>query len=347
MNGKLRVGVVGSGFGGAVHVPAYKAQGRFEVVAVASPNRAAEIARQRGVPNAFDSLEAMLAGAELDILSIASPPYLHREAVLASLARGKHVLCEKPFGLNVAECEEMLAAAQRAGTVCAIAHEFRYQPWALAIKELADNGHLGVLRQIEISMFMTWLRAESEDRGPGWWFEHRRGGGIAGAIMSHAIDRANSIAGRAPLRASGTSRTANPHRRHGKGTFTSDVADGAFATIDYGEGLVATVAVDATHAVDSVLFAVHGEGSTVVASSKTMSEATTFLVDRDETSELEIAPDRYVHLASAHPNLPPFVALLDEFANAIDGEAASYPTFADGLATQRALAAVGYDTPSV
>ena len=70
-----------------------------------------------------------------------------------------------------------------------------------------------------------------------------------------------------------------------------------------------------------------------------------FVVDEDETSELGLKPDAHANLASAHPNLPPFVALLDEFAKAIDGEPADLPTFADALGTQRVLAAVGYGAP--
>ena len=109
---KLRVGVVGAGFGGLVHVPAFRAQGRFDVVAIASPNRAAEVAKERSIPNAFDSVGAMLNAIELDVVSVASPPFDHKASVLSALERGKHVLCEKPFGLNVAECEAMLAAAK-------------------------------------------------------------------------------------------------------------------------------------------------------------------------------------------------------------------------------------------
>jgi predicted dehydrogenase len=337
----LRVGVVGASFGGVVHVPAFRAQGRFDVVAIASPNRAAEVARERDIPHAFASTAEMLNGVELDVVSVASPPFDHLASVTAALARGKHVLCEKPFGLNVAECEEMLAAAQRAGTVCAIAHEFRYVTTRIAMHELVQNGHLGPLREMELDLFSTRLRAGSE-RPNSWWFEKRRGGGMAGALASHLIDQANWLAGRAPLRATGYVRTANPRRHNGSETFSVDVDDGAFGLLDFGDGLVARVAVDATHAVDSSLLAVHGETLTAVASGSNIIESRLFTVDADETAELELAPDKHANLAAVQGNLPAFVSLLDEFAAAIDGEPATYPNFADGLATQRVLAAIGY-----
>jgi predicted dehydrogenase len=337
----LRVGVVGASFGGVVHVPAFKAQGRFDVVAIASPNRAAEVARERNVPHAFASTAEMLDGVELDVVSVASPPFDHLPSVTAALARGKHVLCEKPFGLNVAECEEMLAAAQRAGTVCAIAHEFRYVTTRIAVHELVQNGHLGALREIELDLFATRLRAGAE-RPNSWWFEKRRGGGLAGALASHLIDQANWLAGRAPLRATGYLRTANPERHFGDETFSVDVDDGAFALLDFGDGLIGRIAADATHAVDSSLLAVHGETLTAVASGENIVESRLYTVDAEETAELELAPDKHANLAAIQGNLPAFVSLLDEFAAAIDGKPADYPSFADGLATQRVLAAIGY-----
>jgi predicted dehydrogenase len=338
---KLRVGVLGASFGGAVHVPAFQAQGRFDVVAIASPNRAADVAGARKIPHAFNSLADMLAGVELDVLSVATPPFEHRAPVLAALQRGLHVLCEKPFALNVAQAEEMLAAARSAGTVCALAHEFRYLPSRMALRELVSNGHLGDLRALEVLWFARMLRAENE-RPNSWWFERRRGGGISGAILSHLVDQASWLAGRAPVRATGFERTAIPERRSGEQTFTSNVADGAFATIDYGAGLVATVTADGTRAVDSATLAVHGSQRTAVSSGENIFDSTTFVVDEEETSELELVPQPHENLRAAHPNLPAFVTLLDAFADAIDGKAAEIPTFEDGVHTQSVLAAIGY-----
>jgi predicted dehydrogenase len=339
----LRVGIVGSGFGGIVHAPAYRAQGRFEVVAIASPNRADDVAKERDIPYAFTSVGEMLAGVDLDVVSVASPPFDHKASVLAALAHGKHVLCEKPFGLNVADCEEMLAAAERAGTVCAIAHEFRYTPARVAMKELIENKHLGELREIESTILNSGLRADSE-RANSWWFERRRGGGITGAILSHMIDQTTWLAARTPIRVAGFERTANSVRKHHGKTFTTDVADGAFVLLDYGHGLVGRALADGTRAVESATLAVHGEKRTAAASGPNVIEATMFAIDEAETSELQLKPAKHAKLASVHPNVPPFVSLLDEFANAVDGKPASLPTFADGLATQRVLEAIGYST---
>jgi predicted dehydrogenase len=338
-----RVGVVGASFGAKVHVPAFQAQGRFEVVAIASPSSAAAIAAERKIPQAFSSLEDMLAGAEIDVVSVSSPPFDHRNSVLSALSHGKHVLCEKPFGLSVAECEEMLAASLQAGTVCALAHEFRYLSARQAMHELVRNGHLGPLRAIEVSAVDTWLRPSGR-RANSWWFQRARGGGLAGAILSHLVDQATWLAGRTPVRASGYIRTANPQREDASGPFTSDVDDGAFALIDYGDGLIAHAVADATRAVQSALLAVHGETRTAVASGKSLLDHTMFVVDEEETAELDLTPQPHAQLAAAHPNLPAFTTLLDDFAAALDGAPHALPSFADGLATQHVLAAIGYGT---
>jgi predicted dehydrogenase len=338
---RYRVGVLGAGFGGSVHAPAYVAQGRFDVVAIASPNRAAAVAEARKIPQAFASLDEMLAGCELDVLSIATPPFDHRQAVLAGLARGLHVLCEKPFALSVADAEEMLAAAARAGTVGALAHQYRYTPARSALRELVQNDHLGALRAIEVLSYSPILSAARE-RPNSWRFERARGGGISAAILCHLIDQATWLAGRPPVRATGYERTANPVRRANGTTFPSDAADGAFATIDYGDGLIATVTADGTRAVESATIAVHGETRTAVASGPNGIDLTTFVVDDDETSELGLTPQPHANLAIAHPNLPAFVTLLDDFVRALDGGDSGIPTFGDGLATQRILAAIGY-----
>ncbi len=345
--GRPRVGIVGAGFGGHVHAPAFAASGDFDVVAIASPNRAAAVAKTRKIEQSFDSLAAMLDGAEIDVVSIATPPYEHRGQVLAALARGKHVLCEKPFGLNVAECEEMVAAASAAGTVCALAHEFRYVPAQLATFELIRNGHLGALREIEIAWLGSWLRATGE-RPNSWFFERRRGGGITGAILSHLVDLARWLAASPVRRVAGFERTANPERGVAEARFASDVADGAFALLAYDGGVVARCTADATCAHDSSLVAAHGEHATAVSSGPSITQSATYVIDADEHSELELKESRFTKLAAARPDIPAFTDLVCDFARAIRGEEAPHlPRFADGLATQRVLTTIGYETASL
>ena len=207
-----RVGIVGAGFGAVAHLPALTHHPDFDVVAIASPAKAARIAREQHIANAYDSAAAMLADCELDVVTVASPPFSHHADVLAALAAGKHVICEKPFALSVEDAREMLDASREAGTACGVAHEFRFVPQIQAIKELIVNGHLDPPRELEITLLRSNLR-RSERRARSWWFERERGGGLAGAVLSHLIDQANWLAARPAQRVAGFLRTANPERQ--------------------------------------------------------------------------------------------------------------------------------------
>jgi predicted dehydrogenase len=338
----LRVGVVGAGFGGSVHAPAYALHPRFEVVAIASPSSAERVARERKIPHAFRSVDEMLAGVELDVVSVASPPFDHERSVLAALAAGKHVLCEKPMALDVAQAQAMLTAGERAGTVTAMAFEFRYVPAVIALKELIDNGHVGALRELEIARLSGDLLERNTARPRGWWFSRACGGGVANGTMPHFFDLANHLAGRAPHATHGIMRTANPRRSDADGTFESDVADGAFALVEYGDGLVARVSNDSTTAIDSTTVAVHGERRSAVANGTFFGDLRVFTVAEDEQDELEIAAPAYEKHGQIQGNLPFFLPLLDAFALAIDVGTRGVPTFADGLVVQRSLEAIGY-----
>lgn len=336
-----KVGIAGSGFGVRAHLPAFSLHPEFEVVALASPHSAQRVAGERGIPNAFSSCAELLKGCEVDVVSVAGPPFTHHDDVIAALAAGKHVVCEKPFAQNVAQAEEMLAAAQRAGTATAVMHEFRWVPQRLAVKELIDNNHLSPLREIEITQLSNRLRSDVE-RTRSWWFDRERGGGMAGALLSHLIDSANWLAGRAPIRSTGYLRTANPQRRDAQGTFTSTVDDGCWALIDYGNGLVARVSVDAATSLESFTLAAHGENRTAVASGTDFDTMRLFSVDDEETNELDVKPSPYGKFASVDRHVPFIMELLDEFVKQIRTGSSAVPTFEEAVATQRVLASIGY-----
>jgi predicted dehydrogenase len=340
---RLRIGIVGAGFGAIGHLPALRNHPRFEVVAIASPSSAAGIAREAGLPYAFSSCEEMLAGCSVDVVTIASPPFAHAGNVIAALAAGKHVLCEKPFALGTADAQAMLEAATSAGTACGVAHEFRFLPQIQALKELAAHGHLGELRNLEITLLRSSLRRD-ERRPRSWWFEAQRGGGLAGAVLSHMIDQASWLTDYAPATTLGLRRTANAQREDDQGRFESTVDDGAFALLDYGNGFVARLTADGTTAVESYTCALHGEKRTAVASGPWMTDLALYTVDSDETNELTCKPSRYSEYESLGPNVPPLMELYDELLEKIDGKPNALPSFEEALVTQKALAAIGYGT---
>jgi predicted dehydrogenase len=342
-----RIGIVGAGFGVSSHLPALLAHPRFDVVALASPSSAARIAAERNIPHAFRSCAEMLAGCELDAVTIASPPRAHVHDVLAALAAERHIICEKPFALNVDSAVKMVDAAEKSGSACGVAHEFRFTPEAQALKQLVDNHHLDPLRNVEITFLRRMLHRLERGRRRGWWFQREHGGGLAGAMLSHIVDHADWLAGRVPQRSTGLLRTANLQRHDEDGEFASTVDDGAFALLDYGHGLVGRLTADATTSVESYTCAVHGEDRTAVASGSSISELTLFTIDRDETNELQCRPSPYAQFAAINGNVPLLMELYDEFVKSIERQPNSLPTFEEALATQRVLESIGYSTPTL
>jgi len=185
----VRIAVIGTSFASSVQIPGFQLLPGVEVVAVASgrPGRAAETAERFGIPNAFDDWRAMLDEVECDLVSIVTPPYLHHEMTLATIERGRHVFCEKPFASNVAQGVEMVRAAERSGLVHGVDHEFRYRPARARLKELIEAGHLGQPRVIRWGWLLGML-AEPKSRAWNWWSERSKDGGIFGALGSHLID---------------------------------------------------------------------------------------------------------------------------------------------------------------
>src|SRR6188508_1460889 len=118
----IRVGVVGTGFGSAVHIPALQEIADFEVAAVCSrrPERAHLAAAQFGVKTALSDFREMMRNPDIDAVVIATPPFLHHSMVIAALEEGKHVLCEKPMAKSLAESRDMVKIAERVGVIAMV-----------------------------------------------------------------------------------------------------------------------------------------------------------------------------------------------------------------------------------
>lgn len=126
-------------------IPAIRASARGELVAVASRSQASAhaYADQWAIPHAFGSYEAMLASDAVNAVYIGLPNHLHAEWSIKAMQHGKHVLCEKPFALSLAEVDEMTAVSQQTSRVLTEAFMYRHHPQTKIVGELVRNGRLG------------------------------------------------------------------------------------------------------------------------------------------------------------------------------------------------------------
>jgi predicted dehydrogenase len=130
----------------------------------------------------------MLEEVECDLVSIAAPVDLHYPMARASLERGRHVLCEKPFALNVAEARELASLARTRGVVAVVNHEFRHYPAREALTRKIREGGLGRVEHILVrDRIPGWAR--SPGRRLTWLTDKKRGGGYLGALGSHHVDQ--------------------------------------------------------------------------------------------------------------------------------------------------------------
>lgn len=169
----------------------------------------------------FTDLSAALAADGADAVYVASPVFLHAPQTFASLAAGKHVLCEKPMAMNYAEARSMVEAARTAGKTLGIAYYRRTYPKVARAKELLRQGVIGQ----PLFAFATcydWRPGREPD--PGWRFDPAlAGGGPLFDIGSHRIDLMNFFFGE-PRRVAGQLSNA---------VHTTAVEDSATVMIEY------------------------------------------------------------------------------------------------------------------
>ncbi len=196
MSDKIRWGVLStSRHAAATWIPACQASQRGEVVAVASRDagRARQYADEHGIPRSFGDYESLLASPDVDAVYIPLPNHLHKEWTIKAAGAGKHVLCEKPLGLDAAQAEEMVAACHAAGVTLAEAFQWRHHPHAERTRELLRDGAIGDLRLIEAG-FTFPLGRDGDVR-----WDPVKGGGALYDVGCYPVALARYVTGGEPL----------------------------------------------------------------------------------------------------------------------------------------------------
>ena len=188
----LRVGVIGTAYGGVSHLPTFAARPEYEVVAVATsrPETARAAAERFGVPRAVVGYSALCADPEVDLVCVATRPRAHPEMVLAALEAGKHVFCEAPLAPTVAEAEVLCRAAQRAGVVAVVGMQSRFSSGLWRLRELVRDGWLGTVQNVHATAFYPTFTRPEAVRGSGWCADAANG---ASSLRVHGLHTADLI----------------------------------------------------------------------------------------------------------------------------------------------------------
>ncbi|MBI5811681.1 MAG: Gfo/Idh/MocA family oxidoreductase, partial [Meiothermus silvanus] len=192
----IKVGVVGTGFIGPVHVEALRRVGvKVKGVLGASPEKSRQAAHNIGLERGYSSYAEMLSDPEVAVVHLTSPNRFHREQVLQALEAGKHVVCEKPLGMNTQETKELVAAAQQyPELVTAVNYNLRFYPLCLQAREMVRRGEIGEVFHVKGSYVQDWLLYPTDFN---WRVLAEDGGELRaiGDIGTHWLDLVTFITG--------------------------------------------------------------------------------------------------------------------------------------------------------
>ncbi|WP_345265899.1 Gfo/Idh/MocA family oxidoreductase [Nocardioides nanhaiensis] len=357
----LGVAVIGHSFMGKAHSNAWRNVGAFypeapparqAVLVGRDPLRTKEAAARYGWAEAATSWESVLERDDVHVVDICTPGESHHDIAVAALAAGKHVLVEKPLSNTVAESESMTRAAAEAatrGVHSMVGFNYRRVPALALARQLVEQGRIGEVRQVRASYLQDWL---TDPTAPMTWRLRREsaGSGALGDLASHVIDQVQHITASTVTGVNGRLHTFVAERDGDAGREAVTVDDAAWATCVLSSGAIASIEVSRVAAGRK-----NGLSLEVFGSEGSLS------FDLERLNELGVHEEHGEHAGlrrvlvteESHPYLqawwPPghvlgwdatFTMQAADFLGAIAADRAPSPSFAEGLAVQRVLAAV-------
>ncbi|HVH30594.1 MAG TPA: Gfo/Idh/MocA family oxidoreductase [bacterium] len=184
----MRVAILGPGFMGKVHAEAWSQTDARLAAVVGKKGPEGEALAEAYTVHFATTLEAVVG--DIDVVDICTPTYLHLEHCLRAAAAGKHVICEKPLALTVADGRRMIQACRAAGVRLLVAHVLRFFPEYRLAREITARGDIGEPAVLRLSR--CTFRPRKADN---WYVDPARSGGMILDLMVHDFDYARWVAG--------------------------------------------------------------------------------------------------------------------------------------------------------
>ncbi|WP_456275212.1 Gfo/Idh/MocA family protein [Bacillus sp. AK128] len=345
MEKKIRVGIIGTGFGAKVHAPIMQSHPGFEVVAISSVYRGNldSVKQETGVENIYDDWKKMLQEQELDLLSIASAPYLHHDMVLEGFKKNLHILCEKPMAFDANESKQMITARDQAGKFGFINFEFRFLPARMKVKEILSSGSLGEITHVSYKAnFSSYQGLLKNHRG--WLGQEQYGGGMLGAIGSHMFDSltwwleddVNEVSGQLPIHVQKVTHDGETEERTAEDSFQ------AFGTLKKGTSFSVELLSATRHRSDQWKLEIFGKNGSLILTDDQIVEVA---IGNDELSAVELT--RRIEepsdlSARALSYYQAFYPMLDHLHSSVSNShlTEALPTFENGHRVQLILDAI-------
>ena len=242
------IGIIGCGKIAQVrHIPEYLENPNAEIRGYFDLNlqRAQELAEKFG-GKAFASVEELLADPSIDAVSVCVANFAHAEMTIKALESGKHVLCEKPMAVTLAECEAMVAAAKKAGKHLMIGHNQRLAKAHMVAKKMIEEGAIGRILTFRTTFGHGGPETWSIDPGKSvWFFDKKRAAmGAMADLGIHKTDLIQFLTGQKVVRT--TARLTTLDKRDAGGNLIG-VDDNAFCIYELSGGAYGTMTASWTY----------------------------------------------------------------------------------------------------
>jgi predicted dehydrogenase len=161
---KLKTAVFGTGFMGRVHTEGIRRLGNVEVAAIAasSAEKARRFGEEVGVARTTGDYRTVLSDPEIDAVHVCTPNALHFPMAKAALEAGKHVLCEKPLAVSVAEARKLVDLAKKKNLANCTFHNLRFYPMVQQIRRMRETGEMGEIYIVQGTYSQDWLYYDTD-----------------------------------------------------------------------------------------------------------------------------------------------------------------------------------------
>ena len=373
MKKKLNVAMIGGGFMGKAHSNGWRRVGEFfdvpyqpvlKVIA-GKKTRLEEFNEHWGYEEITYDWRTIMERDDIDVVDIVTPTFEHKEMAIAAAKAGKHIVCEKPFTLTYSDAKEMLAAAEKAGVVHYLNHNYRRVPAVMYAKKLVDEGRLGQIYHWRGAYLQDWI---TDPNFPLSWQLRKElaGGGPLYDLSSHAMDLARFLIGE-PEAVTAVNKTfihERPLPGVGATAFTSgtgvdastmapvEVDDASFTIVEFKNGVLGSIETSrfATGCKNYNYFEVYGSKGSVRFNLERMNELefldATVPGPEQGFSTLPATDAAFPYMYAWWPSghiigyEHTFVNAFRDFLFAVDGKETIKPNFSDGAEIIRILTAI-------
>jgi predicted dehydrogenase len=317
------------------------------VAAICSRSRekAEKAAADSGIAGIHTDPLELIDRGDIEAVAIITPPGAHHDLSIAALNAGKHVLCEKPFAIDVRQAVAMRDAASKSGLTAMVAHEFRHTPQRAYIKELLSDGYIGRFQLCTIELFLDRY-VTTAPRPLSWMASNADGGGLLGALGSHYIDGLRDWFGDVAT-VSGRLAGLRPEVVDAAtGRIVKAESDDTFLfTLTFANGGIATmIASFAATPSRGTRIAVIGDNGTLIAEQpgpNPMEDGLVIASRNGEPLEPLETPERYTPFKDPRDHrLMAFRLLVRDFTAGVERRTSPPPNFTDGLRCQEVIDAV-------